>query len=121
MAASEIRWSCARCQVSVGRLDAGPSNMPSTWTRSEDLAYCLGCSRALAADAALVALPESTSREDRVRHRRRALIGFELERSPESPDRVIAGACHTSPRTVATVREELGRPRPLPEPASASG
>lgn len=101
------RWSCARCQVSVGRIDAGLAPMPSTWTQFGDLAYCLSCSRAMAGDAAMDAAPESISSEDRVRLRRKALIGFEIQRSPESPDRVIAGACHTSSKTVALVREEL--------------
>jgi hypothetical protein len=58
------------------------------------------------------AIPETTPREDRVRLRRRALILFEIGRSPTLPDRVIAGACRTSPKAVAAVRKELDRALP---------
>jgi hypothetical protein len=93
--------------VSVGRIDGGGSDLPGTWSRSEGLTYCLSCSRARAADAVMDAAPEGTSREDRMRLRRKALIAFEIDRVPAAPDRVIAGACHTSSRTVGAVRDEL--------------
>lgn len=102
-----VRWSCARCQVSVGRLDGEGSILPDAWTRVDGLTYCLACSRARAADAAMDSAPDATSREDRVRLRRRALIAFEIDRSPMAPDRAIANACRTSSRTVAAVRDEL--------------
>lgn len=54
--------------------------------------------------------PDSTSREDRVRLRRRALIEFEIARAPEAPNRTIALACHTSSAAVAAVRDGLERP-----------
>lgn len=53
--------------------------------------------------------PAASSREDRVRLRRTALIEFELDRSPEAPNRTIAQACRTSSAAVAAVRDELGR------------
>lgn len=102
-----VRWNCDRCKVSVGRLDGEGSALPETWTIVDGVTYCLTCSRARAADAAMDALPETTSREDRFRFRRNALIAFELDRTPAAPDRVIAGACRTSPKTVAVVRDEL--------------
>lgn len=105
-----VRWICDRCKVSVGRLDGEGSALPGTWSVVEGVTYCLTCSRARAADAAMDALPETTSREDRFRFRRNALIAFELERTPAAPDRVIAGACRTSPKTVAAVRHELDLP-----------
>ena len=85
--------------------------MPDSWMNSAGLSYCLGCSRALAADAAMDAAPESSSREDKVRLRRTALIGFEIGRRPGQPDRVIANSCRTSSQAVAAVRAELD-PRP---------
>jgi hypothetical protein len=107
MGARAVRWNCARCEVSVGRLDGESSDLPETWSRSLDLTYCLSCSRALAAEAASDSAPDSISREDRVRLRRRALIAFEIGRSPAAPDRTIANSCRTSSKTVATVRGEL--------------
>ena len=45
--------------------------------------YCLSCSRARAGEAAIVSAPESTTREDRARLKRTALIDFETARAPE--------------------------------------
>jgi hypothetical protein len=110
MTAGAVRWSCAHCEVSVGRVDGEPTELPETWTRSEGLAFCLSCSRVRAGDAALDAAPATSSREDRLRLRRQALIEFEIDRSPSAPDRTIALACKTSTSAVAAVRDELGRP-----------
>jgi hypothetical protein len=62
------------------------------------------------------AAPADCSREDLVRIRRTALIEFEISRSPDAPNRTIAQACRTSPRTVAAIREESIEP-----PESAPG
>ena len=107
MGAGAVRWSCGRCEVSVGRIDGGRSRLPDTWTRFDGLTYCLACSRARASEAATEAAPESISREDRVRLQRKALIEFEIDRTPAAPDRTIANACRTSSKAVATVRDEL--------------
>jgi hypothetical protein len=53
--------------------------------------------------------PAATSREERVRLRRAALIEFEIGRAPEAPNRTIALACRTSTGAVASVRERLGQ------------
>lgn len=68
---------------------------------------CLACSRAQAGEAAVVSAPDSTSREERLRLRRTALIEYEIDRAPEAPNRTIALACHTSSATVAAVRGDL--------------
>jgi hypothetical protein len=112
MGARAVRWNCARCEVSVGRIDGESSDLPETWSHILGLTYCLSCSRARAAEAAAEAAPESISREDMVRVRRRGLIAFEIGRSPAAPDRTIANACRTSSKTVAAVRGEL-----TPDPA----
>ena len=119
---SAVRWSCARCQVSAGQIDERPSPVPPTWTRSEGLAYCLSCSRARAADEAMELLPDSITGEVRAKLRRKALIRFEITRSPESPTRVIASACRTSTMAVAAVRDELDLPLPatIGAPGSAT-
>lgn len=53
--------------------------------------------------------PAASSREDRVKIRRTALIEFEIDRAPEAPNRTIASACRTSPAAVAAVRSKLER------------
>jgi len=54
--------------------------------------------------------PTASSREERVRLRRTALIEFEIDRAPEAPNRTVANACRTSIAAVAAVRKELDRP-----------
>jgi hypothetical protein len=107
MSARAVRWICARCEVSAGRIDGGQSLLPDSWTRLRGLPYCLSCSRADAAEAASNAAPDSISGEDRMRLKRRALIAFEIDRVPAASDRAIANACRTSAKAVANVREEM--------------
>jgi hypothetical protein len=107
LAPEAARWSCARCQVSVGRIDGEPTLLPTSWSLTDEEALCLTCSRAQAGEAAMESAPAATSREDRVRLRRTALIEFEIDRAPEAPNRTIALACRTSPGAVAAVRTDL--------------
>jgi uncharacterized 2Fe-2S/4Fe-4S cluster protein (DUF4445 family) len=107
MSADALRWSCARCLVSVGRIDGEVTELPDSWSRSEEETYCLSCSRALAGEAAMESAPASCTREERVRLRRTALIEFEIGRVPEAPNRAIAHACRTSSAAVAAVRNNL--------------
>jgi hypothetical protein len=109
MAAEAVRWSCARCEVSVGRIDGEPTMLPASWSRSDGQVLCLTCSRAQAGEAAMDSAPDSTSREERVRLRRTALIEFEIDRAPEAPNRTIALACRTSSAAVAAVRDKRAR------------
>ncbi len=108
MAAEAVRWSCARCEVSVGRIDGEATLLPGTWSQADGQALCLTCSRAQAGEAAMDSAPAACSREDRVRLRRTALIEFEIGRMPEAPNQTIARACRTSSGAVAAVRGELG-------------
>jgi hypothetical protein len=107
MSVTAVRWTCARCGVSVGRIDASPAELPDSWARAGQESHCLSCRRALAGDAALDTAPPESSREDLVRIRRNGLIEFELRRDPESPDRTVARACSTSPSAVAAIRQAL--------------
>jgi len=116
MAAEAVRWSCARCEVSVGQIDGGETQLPTTWSQADGQVLCLTCSRAQAGEAAMDLAPEATSREDRVRLRRTALIEFEIDRAPEAPNRTIALACRTSAAAVAAVRTELEHPAPSASP-----
>lgn len=51
--------------------------------------------------------PPACSRDELFLLRRDAVIRFEIDRTPLAPDRIIAHACRTSPRKVASVRREL--------------
>jgi hypothetical protein len=116
MVAGAVRWSCARCGVSAGRIDGKRVALPAAWTRSGERILCLACSRALAGDAAIESAPADCSREDLVRIRRAALIEFEIGRSPDAANRVIAQACRTSTGAVAAIRKASIEP-----PASTLG
>jgi uncharacterized 2Fe-2S/4Fe-4S cluster protein (DUF4445 family) len=117
MSADAIRWSCARCDVSVGRIDGEVTRLPDSWSRTEEEVYCLSCSRARAGEVAMDSAPASCTREERVRRRRKALIEFEIGRAPEAPNRTIALACRTSSAAVVAVRNELERATATAAPA----
>jgi hypothetical protein len=110
MAAEAIRWSCARCRVSVGRIDGEPTLLPTSWSRSDGQVLCLTCRRARAGETAMDSAPAASSREELVRLRRTALIEFEIDRVPEAANRTIALACRTSSAAVAAVRDESKGP-----------
>jgi hypothetical protein len=116
MAAEAVRWSCARCEVSVGRIDGEPALLPASWSLSEGQIFCLSCRRARAGETAMDSAPTASSREELIRLRRTALIEFEIGRMPEAPNRTIALACHTSSAAVAAVRTELERPAAIAHP-----
>jgi hypothetical protein len=121
MGAGALRWRCARCDVSVGRLDGEVTPFPPTWSESHGSAFCLICSRAMAGDAAMDTAPAASSREDRVRLRRDAVIEFELGRVPEAPNRAIASSCRTSASAVKTVRDALEHTERAAVPAVHDG
>lgn len=107
MGSGAVRWNCARCGVSVGRIDREPTALPDSWIRLEDETFCLTCSRARAGEAAIERASDERSREDLMRIRRTALIEFEIRRAPEAPNGSIARACRTSSAAVAVVREGM--------------
>ncbi len=88
-------------------MDGDAADLPATWTQPGDSTYCLDCSRALAGEAALDRRRTRISRDEQVRLRRDAVIGFEIGRAPEAPDRTIAQACRTSACDGRPVREAL--------------
>jgi hypothetical protein len=61
MSTGAVRWSWARCGVSVGRIDNEPTDLPESWTEAERESFCLTCSRARAGEAA-IALTEARAR-----------------------------------------------------------
>jgi hypothetical protein len=94
--------------VSVGQIDGHATGLPATWTRSEESVFCLGCSRALAAESAVESATPGHSPDEVARLRRRAMIEFEIGRRPDATDRMVAQACRTSSSAVGRVREGLG-------------
>ena len=121
MAGDACRWSCARCAVSFGRMDNEPMMLPPSWSRADGEIFCLTCSRARAGEAAMDSAPDASSREERVRLRRTALIEFEIGRAPEASDHNVALACRTSGATVAVVRGEMERSATRASDLDASG
>jgi len=113
------KWTCEGCRVSAGRIDGESVPMPSNWISSNEGTYCLICRRERAADAALDAAPSDSPVATRAKLRRAALIEFEVSRTPDHPDGIIARACRTSVSAVTRARRRLELPDP-PQPSKAS-
>jgi hypothetical protein len=93
------RWTCAGCEVTV-RYAAGSKSTPRRpegWTKR-------GGQREKAVEKATIG-----ASGDGWASRRQALLEFELRRSPEEPDGVIAKRANCSTGHVRKVREELVR------------
>ncbi|HVQ59688.1 MAG TPA: hypothetical protein VMS60_12345 [Solirubrobacterales bacterium] len=103
------RWTCEGCGVAVGRMDGESVPLPESWDSSADGDFCLTCRRARAGEAALNAIPEGSTIEERARARRTGLVEFEVQRSPDLTDGRIAKACRTSASTVAAARKAIER------------
>ena len=116
----EKTWTCDRCAVSAGRMDGKAVALPTGWESSADGRFCLICRRERAAEAALESAPSDSPVDARAKLRRAALIEFEVARTPEHPDGVIARACHTSVAAVTRARHRLHLPDPsLPQAGRA--
>jgi hypothetical protein len=113
------KWACDGCGVSAGRIDGEPVALPSTWVSSPDGHFCLVCRRDRAAEAALERAPDGSPVDARAKLRRAALIEFEVSRTPDHPDGVIARACRTSVTAVTRARRRLQLPDP-PAPSAES-
>ncbi len=118
-ASTAKKWTCEGCGVSAGRIDDKPVPMPDTWARSGEGLFCLVCRRERAAEAALDAAPSDSPVAERAKLRRAALIEFEVSRTPDHPDGIIARACRTSVSAVSRARRRLELPDP-PAPSKAS-
>jgi hypothetical protein len=108
-APTALKWTCDRCGVSVSRLDGASVPLPETWATASDGNFCLTCRRERAGEAALEAVPASSSSDTRVKVRRAGLLEFEVRRAPERADNAIAKACHTSASAVARARDVVGQ------------
>ena len=100
------RWTCSGCEVTV-RYAAGSKSLPRRpegWSKAGGRWLCLHCQREKAVEKATIG-----SGGDGWASRRQALLEFELRRSPEEPDGVIAKRANCSTGHVRKVREELER------------
>jgi len=113
------KWTCESCGVSAGRIDGEPVPMPSSWIDSPEGVFCLLCRRERAAEAALDAAPSDSPIAERAKLRRAALIEFEVSRTPEQADGMIARTCRTSTSAVSRARRRLELSEP-PRPSVAS-
>jgi hypothetical protein len=99
------RWTCSGCKVTV-RYAAGSNapRRPEGWTKQGGRWLCLHCQREKAVEKATIG-----ANGDGWASRRQALLEFELRRSPDVPDGVIAKRANCSTGHVRKVREELVR------------
>jgi hypothetical protein len=108
------RWTCAGCEVTV-RYAAGSKSTPRRpegWSKRGGQWLCLHCQREKAVEKATIG-----ANGDGWASRRQALLEFELRRSPDEPDGVIAKRANCSTGHVRKVREELERDGKLPKAA----
>ena len=100
--ATQRSWTCAECGVRASFAAGATLSEPATWSEDSDGWHCLRCRRESAMAVVGHKLGGSLSAQ-----RRRALLEFELVRTPSEPDSMIArrAACPTS--RVAPVRTEL--------------
>lgn len=113
MAKAAKKWTCARCEVTVG-FPAGPDTprLPVGWERKGRKLYCLACRREMAEEDSVAGLADGATAAESQQLRSAARIEFEIKRDPSRPDNRIAQACRTSIPAVKKARERLGLPGP---------
>jgi hypothetical protein len=105
------QWTCSRCNVTSSWMEgASGGGQPETWSEQDGELYCLVCRRAVAAEAVIDAAPEESDSASRAQARRRALLEFEIRRTPDRANSKIAAACRTSVPAVAKARQRIGIP-----------
>lgn len=106
-------WTCTRCQVIASWMPGSEAGgRPADWREDGEELYCLGCRRAVAADAGIEGAPSDTPVADLAKVRSRAMIEFEIRRTPERSNSLIARACRTSVPAVVKARRRIGIPAP---------
>jgi hypothetical protein len=110
---SPRRWTCVGCEVTV-RYGAGADApaRPEGWAKRSGRWLCLHCRREQAVEKAT-----AKSGDDGWASRRQALVEFELRRSPNEPDGVIAKRANCSTGHVRKLRMQLREAGKLPKAA----
>lgn len=104
---STSSWTCDRCAVTIRWMDGHEAKgLPAGWSVDKRGTHCLSCRRSLAAEAACEGV-EGTTREDRAKLRRQALIDFEILREPDRPNGEIAKVVSCSVPAVVKARKRL--------------
>ena len=102
------KWRCERCDVTIsympGHERKGP---PAGWEVKGKQSFCLRCCRTAAAEAAVEAAPESTTREERAKIRAAAILDFEILRDPDRPNGEIAKVVRCSVPAVLKSRKRV--------------
>jgi hypothetical protein len=107
-AAATVSWTCERCEVTASwAAGAEHPRLPRGWIADGDGTFCLGCRRALAGEAALDDAADTT-RDERAKARRAAMLEFEVRRDPDRGNGEIARACRSSVPAVINARRRLG-------------
>lgn len=83
------------------------ADLPPNWVSNRSGTFCLLCRRANAAEKAIEAAPEGTTREELAKLRSAAMIEFEIKRDPDRADGEIAKGCRTSVAAVGRARKRL--------------
>lgn len=110
-AAERTSWTCTRCEVTASWMPGSEvGGRPADWRQLGKELLCLGCRRAVAAEAADLDTTTGDAAK-RTKARTMAMIEFEIRRVPERANSDIARACHTSVPAVAKARARIGIPR----------
>jgi hypothetical protein len=115
--ATATKWTCSGCGVSASRSDEEATPIPESWDSCAEGTFCLGCRRRRVGEAAVESAPEDSSRDNRAKLRRAALLEFEVRRDPDRTNGSIAKACRASIAAVAAARQKLDAPAPPPTPS----
>lgn len=108
---TENAWECADCGVRVrfdlaavgdSVADGDSPTQPTHWVSDNDGWHCLRCQREAVANR-----PAVEGQGTRAQQRRRALVEFELLRTPGATDSEIARRAHCNRAHVIPVRSAL--------------
>ncbi len=109
------KWTCEGCGVSAGSIDGEPGADAELLGRARPRAPTAWSAGAIAPPRRRSTRSPATARSPSGQKlRRAALIEFEVSRTPDQTDGIIARACRTSVSAVTRARRRLELPDPPP-------
>jgi len=93
--------------MSVGHIDGRQVMLPANWEETREGAFCLACRRERAIEVAQQAAVAEGDSKAFAKARRTGLIEFEVRRSPDLSDNMIARTCHTNAAAVTATRRKI--------------